>query len=163
MPGSGEADPITTTDLLIRLAERRDLPAIVAMHAEDPHSRRGDGWTPEAAPLYERAYAHLAAHPDHDLYVVERNGAVVGTFLLSLLPGLVGRGKIHAELRSVQVRADCRSAGIGAAMVAAAEAEARARGASELTLTSNLSRERAHRFYERLGFARTHAGFRKAL
>jgi GNAT superfamily N-acetyltransferase len=43
-------------------------------------------------------------------------------------------------------------------MMAVAEAEASARGAAMLELSSNKVRKDAHRFYERLGFARSHVG-----
>jgi len=56
-----------------------------------------------------------------------------------------------------------RSQGIGAQMVAFAETEARLWGADNLQLTSNLKRLAAHRFYEKLGFAKSHAGFKKGL
>jgi hypothetical protein len=45
-------------------------------------------------------------------------------------------------------------------MMAFARAEAEQRGALRLQLTSNLARERAHRFYERLGFQATHKGMK---
>ena len=48
-------------------------------------------------------------------------------------------------------------------MVAEAERLAREAGAAVLELTSNLRRVDAHRFYEREGFARSHAGFKKRL
>ena len=38
--------------------------------------------------------------------------------------------------------------------------DARARGAALVQLTSDLRREDAHRFYERLGFTASHAGFK---
>jgi GNAT superfamily N-acetyltransferase len=40
---------------------------------------------------------------------------------------------------------------------------ARARGASLLELTSQKSRKDAHRFYERIGYASSHEGFKKKL
>jgi GNAT superfamily N-acetyltransferase len=45
-----------------------------------------------------------------------------------------------------------RSAGIGAALLAAAEAWARARGCSRLVVATRITRERAHRFYARQGY-----------
>jgi hypothetical protein len=47
--------------------------------------------------------------------------------------------------------------------MARAEIEARRRGAHLIELTSNKVRGNAHRFYERLGFARSHEGFKKKL
>jgi GNAT superfamily N-acetyltransferase len=45
-----------------------------------------------------------------------------------------------------------RSAGIGAALLAAAEAWARARGCKRLVVATRITRERAHRFYAREGY-----------
>ena len=52
-----------------------------------------------------------------------------------------------------------RGDGLGATMVRYAVDEARRRGAALVQLTSDRSRTDAHRFYERLGFLRTHDGF----
>ncbi|HEY8771804.1 MAG TPA: GNAT family N-acetyltransferase [Candidatus Limnocylindria bacterium] len=46
-----------------------------------------------------------------------------------------------------------RSAGIGAELLAAAERWARARGCRQLVVATRITRERAHRFYAREGFA----------
>jgi GNAT superfamily N-acetyltransferase len=45
-----------------------------------------------------------------------------------------------------------RSAGVGAALLAAAEAWARARGCQRLVVATRITRERAHRFYAREGY-----------
>ena len=45
-----------------------------------------------------------------------------------------------------------RSAGLGAALVAGAERWARERGATAMIVRSRSTRERAHRFYERIGY-----------
>jgi len=45
------------------------------------------------------------------------------------------------------------SEGIGAALVEAAEGWARHRGATEMIVRSRSARVRAHRFYERIGYA----------
>ncbi len=149
--------------LVIRAAGQPDLAAIVALHAADDIGGHGDTTDPAIMPAYERAFAALTAGDSHGVFVAEEGGEIVGTFIITLKPGLTGRGATRAELRSVQVRADRRSAGIGARMVAFAEAEARRRGATAIELTSNNKRPAAHRFYERLGFERSHQGFKKAL
>ena len=46
-----------------------------------------------------------------------------------------------------------RSAGIGQELLAAGEAWARERGVTRMTVYSRQTRERAHRFYEREGYA----------
>ena len=48
-------------------------------------------------------------------------------------------------------------------MIAEAEGIARSCGAVVLELTSSKSRRDAHRFYDRLGYERSHEGFRKRL
>lgn len=149
--------------VLIERARPEDLPAVIALHEADAVGGHGDVWNAGTAAFYGAAFERIAAHPDHDLHVARRGGEVVGSFLLSFLPGLTSQGAWHAQLRSVQVREDCRSAGIGALMVAEAERLALARGAGWIELTSNKKRAGAHRFYERLGYVRSHEGFKKKL
>jgi GNAT superfamily N-acetyltransferase len=88
---------------------------------------------------------------------------VVGTFQLTFIPNLTGRGALRVKVESVKVGEALRSRGIGAQMMAFAEEIARARGARLLELTSNGTRLDAHRFYERLGYERSHFGFKKKL
>jgi GNAT superfamily N-acetyltransferase len=147
----------------IRQASRDDLEAIVRLHEADDLGGHGDVWTTETRPLYEAAYAAIAASPLSTLYVVEKDGEVVATFQLTFTRTLTNRGRLRASLESVQVREDQRSRGIGATMVAFAEKEARLRGAGLVQLTSNKKRTDAHRFYERLGYAKSHEGFKKLL
>jgi GNAT superfamily N-acetyltransferase len=63
----------------------------------------------------------------------------------------------------VRVHARLRGLGVGGAMIEWAIEEGRRRGASLVQLTSDNTREAAHRFYERLGFTRSHAGFKRAI
>ncbi len=149
--------------LVMREARAEDVEAIVRLHEADAIGGHGDRWGETHRPAYEAAFEAIAASAQNALYVAEEAGAVVGTFQLTLIPGLTGRGVLRAKLEAVQVRADRRSAGIGAALVADAEARARQAGAVAMELTSNKTRADAHRFYERLGFARSHEGFKKTL
>ena len=95
--------------------------------------------------------------------MAELGGEVVGTFQRSLIPGLVARGRTRMKIESVHVRGDLRSRGIGAAMMSFAIEEARRAGAGLVELGSNKQRVEAHRFYERLGFNKTHEGFKLLL
>ncbi|MGZ5948100.1 MAG: GNAT family N-acetyltransferase, partial [Caulobacteraceae bacterium] len=64
----------------------------------------------------------------------------------------------------VHVRADRRSQGLGARMIAWAADAARARGDCPfLQLTTDKRRKDAHRFYERLGFQQSHEGYKLPL
>lgn len=147
----------------IRPAIADDLAVIVGLHEADSLGGHGDRWSPRTRGLYEAAFSAIADSPADALFVALHEGEVVGTFQLTLIPVLTGLGRRVARLGSVQVRADQRSRGIGAAMVEAAEREAARRGAALVELASNLARRDAHRFYERLGYAKSHAGFKKVL
>ncbi len=152
-----------TDRLTIREAEAQDLEPIVRLHGEDTLGGLEDAWTPETRGTYEAAFAAIAANPDNTLYVAELDGRVVGTFQLTFIPSLTGRGALRVRIGSVQVEASCRSHGIGGRMMAFAAEAARSRSARLMELSSSKARGDAHRFYERLGFARSHEGFKKRL
>ncbi len=151
------------SDLLIREAQAGDLEAIIRLHEEDELGSHGDVWSPETRPAYEAAFAAIQRSPENWLFVAVDGGEVVGTFQLTFIPNLTGRGALRVKVESVKVKAACRSGGIGARMMAFAEDHARTHGARAMELTSNKTRRDAHRFYERLGFSRSHEGFKKAL
>jgi ribosomal protein S18 acetylase RimI-like enzyme len=152
--------------LLFRPARREDTAATVALilqgDAVTPLSPE-DAATEAAHPDYLTAFDVVAASPGVEMFVAEQKGVVVGTIKVVLVPGLAGRGRIRARLESVHVASGLRGQGIGAAMVAFAESFSSSQGASSIELTSNSDREAAHRFYRRLGYAQSHAGFRKTL
>jgi GNAT superfamily N-acetyltransferase len=144
----------------IRAARIDDLSAIIAILAADDFGGHGDTTDAGARPDYERAFAAVAADPSQTLFVACLGTEVVGTFQLTIQPTLLARGATRAMVEAVQVAPTARGRGIGAAMMRFAMDEARARGAAQLALTSSKRRTEAHRFYERLGFARSHEGFK---
>lgn len=83
------------------------------------------------------------------LLAARRNGRIVGVLVLALYPTLTGR---KAWIEDVVVDSAERGAGIGRALVERAIAEASERGAATLDLTSNPSRQAAHRLYRACGF-----------
>lgn len=149
--------------LSIREAQAHDLEAIIRLHEEDELGSHGDSWSPETRPAYEAAFAAIERSPENKLFVAVDGGEVVGTFQLTFIPNLTGRGATRVKVESVKVKAARRSGGIGAQMMAFAEDHARTHGAAAMELTSNKTRKDAHRFYKRLGFSRSHEGFKKKL
>jgi GNAT superfamily N-acetyltransferase len=150
-------------DLLIRPARRKDLPNIVAMFADDELGGHGDTTDPAAAGDYLRAFEAIEASPNDVLYVAELQGEVAGTLQTTLITSLSGRGATTMRIEAVQTRSDLRGRGIGAAMIRFAIEKGREAGARHVHLTSNMARLDAHRFYERLGFSKSHFGFKMKL
>lgn len=148
----------------LRRAEASDVPALAALFGADPVSAaRGDSGEGDLSD-YEQAFAAVDADPRHLLVVVtEDEGPVVGTLQLSFLPGLARRGAWRGQIEAVQVAASQRGRGVGAWMIGWAVDECRRRGCGLVQLTSAVERTDAHRFYERLGFAASHVGFKLAL
>jgi GNAT superfamily N-acetyltransferase len=151
------------SEILVREARFEDLEAVIRLHEEDKLGSHGDAWNPETKPAYEAAFQAIARSPENTLFVAVDGDEVIGTFQLTFIPNLTGRGATRVKVESVKVKSARRSGGIGARMMAFAEDYARTNGAAAMELTSNKTRKDAHRFYERLGFSRSHEGFKKKL
>jgi GNAT superfamily N-acetyltransferase len=105
------------------------------------------------------AFDRLARDRNHTILVAEVGGKVVGTCHVIVVPHLGHALKPFAIVENVVVDADARSSGIGQHLMAAAGDLARRRECYKMALTSNIARARAHRFYLRLGWTRTHFGY----
>lgn len=150
----------------MREARREDTARIAAliMLGAAKQTRSADEIAQEAShPSYLDAFDEVAASPHNTLFVAELDGEVVGTLQVTLIPGLISRGRKRAKLESVHVDPALRGRRIGEAMVTYAVEFARKSGAGLVELTSNKSREAAHRFYRRLGFDQSHEGFKLEL
>jgi len=148
----------------LRRARPDDTAAIVALLADDAISAaRGDTASDDDLPAYRAGLESVLADGSNDLLVAEHDGAVVGTFQLTRIPGMSRRGSTRLLVEAVRVSAQLRSGGVGSALmrwvmdVATAEL-----GSPLVQLTSDARRVDAHRFYERLGFAGSHRGFKYA-
>ena len=67
---------------------------------------------------------------------------------------------LSGRIIALVVSKELRQRGIGARLIAAAEKNCIQRGIIRVTLTTRFDREKAHEFYEKIGYART--GFRFA-
>jgi ribosomal protein S18 acetylase RimI-like enzyme len=149
--------------IAIRPARREDVPAIVALLADDPLGRERETDTHPLPPAYWRAFDDIAAQTGNFLFVAESNGAVAGCLQLTIIPGLSRRGIKRGLIEAVRVSASCRGQGVGETLVRHAIEIARAEDCGLVQLTSDKSRAGAHRFYERLGFVASHVGMKLRL
>ncbi|MFF4265324.1 GNAT family N-acetyltransferase [Streptomyces virginiae] len=155
--------------MIFREATRQDLPAVLALLADEDTVL--DPASIVVGEAHERAFAAIGADPRNEMLVLtdgpsRTDGAggagevVLGCLQLTYIPGLGRDGQERALVEAVRIRADRRGSGLGAELMRLAVERARARGCGLVQLTSSKRRTAAHRFYERLGFARSHEGFK---
>lgn len=150
-------------NLVFRRAERSDLPTIIALLADDPLGSGRETATAEVALHYQSAFAHIDADPNQFLCVVQSGSRVIGTLQLTFIPGLSRNGALRGQIEAVRVARDRRGEGVGGAMMDWALQACRARGCALVQLTTDRSRQDAHRFYDRYGFAQSHLGYKLVL
>ncbi|MEV1154190.1 GNAT family N-acetyltransferase [Micromonospora chokoriensis] len=148
-------------DVIFRVAVRADLPAVIALLADDVLGKARD--FTEVDEAYERAFAAIDADPRNQLIVAEQAGELVGCLQITYIPGLGRHGSERSLIESVRVRSDRRGQGLGRDLMTWAVDQARQRGCALVQLTTDKTREDAHRFYLGLGFVASHEGMKLAL
>ncbi|GHC62602.1 GNAT family N-acetyltransferase [Limoniibacter endophyticus] len=151
------------SELIIREAKKSDVEAIVALFADDALGGHGDTTGADALPGYRRAFIEIEQSTNDTLYVAEMDGQVVGTFQLTFVRSMTARGSRNMIIEAVQTKSTMRGRGIGARMITFAIDKAKSEDVRLIQLMSNNVRVDAHRFYERLGFSHSHAGFKMKL
>ncbi|MCD2325421.1 GNAT family N-acetyltransferase [Sphingomonas sp. IC-56] len=147
--------------LTIRSATREDLPSILAMLAQD--TLPADRETDSADPRYAAAFDAIDADLNQLLVAAELDGQVIGTLQLSFIPGLSFRGAWRGQIEAVRIASSHRGRRYGEQLIAWAVDRCRERDCFLVQLTSSNERTDAHRFYERLGWAKSHTGFKLKL
>jgi GNAT superfamily N-acetyltransferase len=152
------------TEVTIRRATEDDLRRIVELIHLGAVGGRGTEDLGEPLPeRYYRAFRDIETSGFAAVYVADADGSVVGTFSLAFLPNISNGGWPVAQIESVHVAEAWRSRGVGEQMLRRAIELSKAHGCKRLQLTSNKARSDAHRFYERLGFQKSHEGMKLAL
>jgi GNAT superfamily N-acetyltransferase len=98
--------------------------------------------------------ARIRSYPEYRIYVAKTGDRIVGTFALLIMDNLAHMGAPSAVVEDVVVQPDRQGKGIGKQMMQFAIRRCKEIGCYKLSLSSNLKREVAHRFYESLGFRR---------
>jgi N-acetylglutamate synthase-like GNAT family acetyltransferase len=145
----------------IRKAKATDLPALLSLY---DHLRGGLAWVKrppmEASDQHKKALALMLKDRNIHLLVAQEGKRIVGTCTLYVLPRVYWSGKPFAILDSIVVAEDNQGKGQGTDLIKHALKLAKQQGCSQVNLTSNTRRTRAHRFYETLGFEPTYVGFK---
>jgi GNAT superfamily N-acetyltransferase len=100
-----------------------------------------------------RSLAAIVGRDDHAVFVWIDGERIVGFIHVCVMLSL--ESDSYAEIRALIVDEGKRGGGIGAKLVTAAEEWSRAQKLGRVRVRSNIIREGARRFYERLGYAVT--------
>lgn len=134
--------------VMIRQVRREDLQAIRELYYQ-PDFHNGE---PIPMEQTERILDEIEKYSYYKVFVALDGGCVVGTFSLAVLQSL--SGDFAGVIEDVVVREDCRGQGVGEQMIRFALERGKEAGCYKVALSSNVKRERAHHFYESLGFER---------
>jgi GNAT superfamily N-acetyltransferase len=146
--------------IVFRSALLSDVPAIVALLADDPLGSQREVIGAPLDQRYVAAFQAIQADPNQHLAVAAEYGEVVGTLQISFIPGIARLGAWRGQIEAVRVAAHRRDSGLGKRMVEWAIGECRSRNCGLVQLTTDKSRVDAHRFYDKLGFVASHEGYK---
>jgi len=139
-------------ELVVRDARPKDIETLAALIA-------ALGYEVSASDLRKRLAALKKA--GMAVLVADQGGAI--GLLTTAITHVLHRPRPVGRISLMVVAESARSRGVGAALVAEAEARLRAAGCGLIEVTSNMRRQRAHAFYERLGYEKTSYRFGKML
>jgi GNAT superfamily N-acetyltransferase len=128
--------------MFIRTARESDVERIALLTAQLGY----DVTSPDVKVRLSR----LLSHPDHAVFVADRDGLAVG-WIHALVAEYIESGPF-AFIGGLVVDRDHRRQGIAGALMARAEDWARKQGCSVVRLTSSLTRTAAHQFYKDIGY-----------
>jgi ribosomal protein S18 acetylase RimI-like enzyme len=136
-------------DVTLRPAREADAEQVASLMTELGYPSTAEG-------VKDRLHGSLNSQTSCCL-VARVDSEVIGMMSMELVP-YFPTGSTICRVTSLVVSSRHRSRGVGEQLIAAATTFAREQGSSGIEVTSAERRVDAHRFYQRLGFART--GFR---
>ncbi len=139
---------IQSTDIHIREATRRDITGLLSLYSQ-PDLDNGSVLSTEHA---EHIFERVLAYPNYRIYIAVYGSLIVGTFALLIMDNLIHGGRSSGIVEAVAVDPEFQSQGVGKQMMQFAMDRCREFGCYKLTLSANVTRDRAHGFYESLGF-----------
>ena len=142
--------------IYFREALKPDLPDVLQLYAQPDL----DDGKVLAALDAECIFDRIEKYPNYRIYVAVSETKIVGTFALLIMDNLGHLGAPSVIIEDVAVDPAMQNQGIGKKMIGHAIDLAIKNGCYKLVLSSNMKRERAHAFYDSLGFERHGYSFR---
>ncbi len=146
--------------LIMRLANENDVDTIRDLLSDDALGRTRELEGNDGLQKYLIAFNAIQKSPDNELWVAQLNDEIVGTYQVTYIPYLSRGGSLRCLIEAVRTKSNQRGQGIGKQMMKFALEQAKQRGCGMAQLTTDKSRNDAHRFYQRLGFKNTHEGMK---
>ncbi|HLW80584.1 MAG TPA: GNAT family N-acetyltransferase [Candidatus Acidoferrales bacterium] len=142
--------------LRVRSATFADAPQLAALAGQL-------GYASTSAQVSAR-FHEILQEREHVILVAERAGNLLAGYI-EVFPFRTIGADPRIEIASLVVDESCRSQGAGRLLMEQAESWGRVNGFKEAGLRSNVIRDRAHSFYEKLGYRvnKTQKSFRKKL
>ncbi len=144
----------------IRKANISDIPPVLVLIADDQLGETRENLKHPLPLVYRQAFERIESQAGNDIFVATLDREIVGCMQLTLIPGLSRKGMTRLQIETVRVARAYRSKGFGRQMMKYAIDYAKTSGCGLVQLTTDNSREDAHRFYKRLGFKDTHVGMK---
>ncbi|HEY1923862.1 MAG TPA: GNAT family N-acetyltransferase [Candidatus Acidoferrum sp.] len=146
---------VESSKLIIRRAKPSDVPRLASLAGEL-------GYPTTTAEMKIRL-RRVKPAANNAIFVAEDGGDVIAWIHVSV--SYLLEVPLRAEVNGLVVSEACRSKGVGARLLEAAERWARTKKCEGMSVRSNVMRVRAHSFYERNGYEhyKTQKSFRKPL
>ncbi|MFC4103376.1 GNAT family N-acetyltransferase [Paenibacillus xanthanilyticus] len=147
-------------EAIVRRVREDELEELLAlyrhMHEHDPDIL-GEPWLGEL-------WREIQEDRNMDVIVVESEGKLVSTCVLTVIRNLTRGGRPYALIENVVTHRDYRQRGYARLALNRAVENARERGCYKVMLLTGSKREEVHRFYEGCGFTKgTKTGFIRQL
>ena len=150
-------------DLIARKMQKADLGVVVGLLADDELGQSREDKARVVHADYLRAFEQIDSDENQYAAIFEINGKTIGCLQITFIPGLSRRGSMRGQIEGVRISLDFRGKGYGSKMIAWAITVCRDRGCRLVQLTSDKKRDNAIQFYEKLGFVKSHEGFKLTL
>lgn len=148
-------------NLTFRKAERKDVPGIVQLLADDKLGALREDYRQPLPNQYYEAFERIDKDENQELIIVEdEEKNLIGTLQLSFIQYLTYQGGLRAQIEAVRIKKDLRKRGVGRDLFRWAINRSKERGAHLLQLTTDKQRREALNFYGNLGFVASHEGMK---
>ena len=135
-------------NITIRIATDKDLPKVLELYSHPEIDGDKVLKLAEARTIFDK----MKLYPDYNIYVAECADEIVGTFSLAIMDNICHSGAKSGLIEAVVVSENCQGQGVGKQMMDFAIEACRAKSCYKVELSSNIKRDMAHKFYEKIGF-----------